>query len=147
MRVEDTEVGAAAAVMNDARGMLVKLQKGTLAAEHQVLIRQALDLVSDAIQELLAVDTVLLELQVDNGILQSELEAVKNWQRRIAQYEMHETAAGAMVFRRRALPQHYACPRCTESSQQIQILQPMEDQWRGRYRCPACSESYPFEQR
>ncbi len=133
--------------MNEARGVLVKLQQGALAAEHQGLINQAIDLVSDAIHELLAVDTVLLELQIDNGILQSKLEAVENWQRRISQYEMHETAAGALVFRRRSLPQHYACPRCTESSQQIQILQPMQDQWRGHYRCPGCSESYPFEQR
>ncbi len=141
------EVSAAATALTDARGLLVKLQQSTLAEEHRSLVHRVMEVVSDAILRLFAVDSALFGLQEENTILQSKLDAAEDLERRIGQYEIHQTAAGATVYRYRYLPQYYACPRCTESSQQIHILQPMEDHRRGDYRCPGCSESYPFEQR
>ena len=142
-----TEVSAAAAALTEARGLMVILRESTLADEQQALVDQVMKVVSDAIHKLFAVDSALFALQEENSILQGALDAVSDLERRIGQYEIHQTAAGATVYRYRYLPQYYACPRCTESSQQIQILQPVEDHPCGDYRCPGCSESYPFEQR
>ena len=140
-----TEVSAAAAALAEAREFLVKLQQTTVAdGGDQALVKQMTDVVSDVILKLFEVDSALLGLQEENAILQGALDAVSDLERRIGQYELHQTAAGATVYRYRYLPQYYACPRCAESSRQIHILQPVEDHPSGDYRCPGCAESYPF---
>lgn len=140
------EVAAAATVLTQARGFLCELQQGQLSERHQGLVTQALDFVGDAQDRLSHVQARIIELQDENRALNDKLRAVENWQARREQYEFVKAAAGGIVLQSSTAADfdHYACPTCAETKEQIHPLQPA-GKYSGNLQCPGCEKYYSIE--
>ena len=77
--------------------------------------------------------------------LESKLAEIQDWEKRISQYELTETAGGAVVYKYTKKPEHYICPSCI-SKKVIQILQDNRTHT-GKYRCVGCGAEFPINPR
>jgi hypothetical protein len=133
--------GLATAVTN-SRAILKQLKQSKLADEHRTLVDQALDLVSDLGDRMLAIQTTQIQLQQEIASLTSKLAAADDWKQRLAGYELHQTNVGGFVLRsKNSNPPHFACPNCAEVKQRIVILQD-EGEYAGTHGCRVCDTHY-----
>lgn len=85
----------------------------------------------------------LFKLQEANNKLNKELESAKSWQSKADQYELTKTSGGAVIYKFKGNPEHFACPSCFNSNQ-VHILQNNRTN-SGKYRCTGCNNEFPVE--
>jgi predicted RNA-binding Zn-ribbon protein involved in translation (DUF1610 family) len=85
----------------------------------------------------------LFKLQEANYKLNKELESIQSWQAKVDQYELSKTNGGAVVYKFKGQPEHFACPSCF-NSKQVHILQTNRT-FSGKYRCTGCGNEFPIE--
>lgn len=85
----------------------------------------------------------LFKLQEANYKLNKELESIQSWQAKVDQYELSKTNGGAVVYKFKGQPEHFACPSCF-NSKQVHILQTNRT-FSGKYRCTGCDNEFPIE--
>ena len=87
----------------------------------------------------------LFRLQTENNELKRDADRRLAFEARRETYEMVKTAGGAVVWRFKAEPMHYACPNCMNEDR-IEVLQDNRA-LAGTYRCTAkgCTASFPVE--
>ncbi len=109
--------------------------------------------VSEVLGKLGQVQDTLYELRDELFRLQSENEAMKRtaatseeWKKKAALYELVKTIGGAVVYKSKGSPEHYACPNCF-NKKDIVPLQPNRTTT-GKYRCTAAAcngAEFPIE--
>jgi hypothetical protein len=97
--VDVATFAAAAKVLGQARGFLRELQQGRLSDQHQLLVQQALDVVSDASDRLYQIQTEQIALLQQNAELSKSLAEIADWNSRIAQYDLVKAPGGGIVYR------------------------------------------------
>ncbi|MFV8598549.1 hypothetical protein [Ralstonia pseudosolanacearum] len=85
----------------------------------------------------------MFELQDENKRLKEQLAEAEEWRAKVLQYELVTTAGGAVVYRFKGQPEHYACPSCF-GSKQLHILQTRRTR-HGNYTCTGCKTDFPVE--
>lgn len=87
----------------------------------------------------------LAELQVERDQLNIKLAEAESWKQRASNYELANTAGGAVVFKYNGSPEHFACPSCF-NKHEVHILQ--DDRViAGTYQCTGCGSRYPIKPR
>jgi predicted RNA-binding Zn-ribbon protein involved in translation (DUF1610 family) len=112
-------------------------------AEAKPKVLEALQKLGDAQDTLFALRDELFSLQESNNQLKQQLAEAAAWQSRAEQYQLVKTSGGAIVFRFKSEPEHYACPSCF-NAKAIHILQPNRTS-SGKYRCTGCTSEFPIE--
>src|SRR5262249_23659680 len=84
----------------------------------------------------------MFRLQAENEQLRQQLKAKEDWENQKSQYQLEQTAGGAVVWVSTGAPKHYACPSCF-SKATIQILQDRRVM-AGVFDCPGCKVAYPI---
>ena len=82
----------------------------------------------------------LFQLQTENERLRQQLEAKEKWESLKSQYQLQETAGGAVAYGFTGTPKHYACPSCFHKAN-IQVLQDQRDM-NGSFQCPGCKTDF-----
>ncbi len=87
----------------------------------------------------------LFRLQTENDKLKRDADRRLAFEARQDNYEIVKTAGGAVVWRFKAEPMHYACPNCMNEDR-IEVLQDNRA-YAGTYRCTAkgCTASFPVD--
>jgi len=75
----------------------------------------------------------------------SYFESNKAWSERLGSYDLTKTAGGAVVFKFKGQPEHFACPSCA-NNRKLEILQDNRTM-SGKFRCAACKAEYPINPR
>jgi hypothetical protein len=114
-------------------------------AEAKPKVIAALEHLGNAQDALFSLREELFRLQSVNDDLRKQLAAAESWAMRAAQYELAKTSGGAVVYKFKAQPEHFACPSCF-NSKQIQILQDNRTT-SGKFRCTGCSAEFPIQPR
>ena len=94
-----SEAAAAATVFTQARRLLRELQQSNLAAKHQPIVNELLNIVADGQERLAELQAKVIDLQQTNQDLRTQLDQFDDWQARLSQYERFEAPAGAQVLR------------------------------------------------
>lgn len=112
------------------------------ATDVRIEVMGRLGQASDA---LYALRDELFRLQAENSDLKREAEEHAAFATRAAQYELIKTAGGAVVWKYKGEPEHYACPNCL-NHKRVEILQTNRTRL-GKYRCTVstCGAEYPIE--
>lgn len=128
-----------------AKDIFTAVFEAKVDAEARPEILEALDKLGDAQDTLFAMREELFRLQESNSALKQQIAEAESWQVKADQYELTKTVGGAVVYRFKGEPEHYACPSCF-NSKTIHILQTNRT-LRGEYRCTGCSSEFPIEAR
>lgn len=105
-------------------------------------ITEALTKLGEAQDTLFQLREELFSLQADNAKLQRSIDQHNAWKERLAGYELAKTAGGAVVYRFKGEPEHYACPSCV-NNQHLHILQDNRTN-SGKFRCTGCDKEFPI---
>jgi predicted RNA-binding Zn-ribbon protein involved in translation (DUF1610 family) len=101
--------------------------------------REVIDKLGDAQDTLYQLRDELLTVQTDNADLKRQIAEADEWKRTAAHYELVKTAGGAIVYKFKGSPEHYACPNCMGAKR----ITPLQDNrtMSGKYRCtnPGCN--------
>ena len=87
----------------------------------------------------------LFKLQEEGNKLRQLLDQANAWESQIEKYDLVETAGGAIVYKSKTQPEHFACPSCF-NKKEIHILQNNRTM-SGKYRCTGCTNQFPIEPR
>jgi hypothetical protein len=126
-----------------AKDVLTTVIQGKVEVDTQTRVAEAFGKLGAAQDTLFELRDELLRLQDANAKLAADLAARNEWRDTIAAYDLTKTAGGAVVYRARNPPEHYACPACV-TDRKLQILQDNRT-YSGKYRCVACKAEYPVE--
>ncbi len=85
----------------------------------------------------------LFKLQDENRSLKDKIESLNRWDEQLNKYELFETEGGAVVYKFKGKPLHYACPSCIEKKE-VHILQDRRV-LASTYQCPNCNVSFPVK--
>lgn len=143
--IDMTQVQAAIASLGAVRD-LVKVgidAKADAKAAEKVI--EAMGRLGQATDTLYALREELFRLQAENADLKRDAEEREVLKEQREKYELFKTAGGAVVYRFKGEPEHYACPNCL-NAKRIEILQNNRT-LSGKYRCTAagCGAEYPIE--
>lgn len=128
-----------------AKDSLGAIIQGKIEVDAQAKVMAALEKLGAAQDALFEMRDELFTLQTEISRLKQELEANNAWKDRLASYELTKTAGGAIVFRSKGEPEHFACPSCANDLK-IEILQDNRTS-SGKYRCTGCKAEYPIAPR
>ena len=128
-----------------AKDILGGLFDAKVDAEVKAKIIEAQNKLGEAQDTLFGLREELFKLQSDNSQLKQELTKAQSWQAKVDQYELTKTNGGAVVYRFKGQPEHFACPSCFNSNQ-IHILQTNRT-ISGKYRCTGCNNEFPIDQK
>lgn len=110
------------------------------STEANAKILEALRQLGDAQDTLFSLRDHLSKLQSENDRLHQKITKSSAWKSKTKQYELIKTEGGAVVYKFKGQPEHFACPGCF-NSMQIHILQ--INRARGtRYNCTGCSNEF-----
>lgn len=87
----------------------------------------------------------LFLLQEERNSLKQKLDESQAWNDQISNYELQQTPGGAVVYKSKKEPTHYACPSCI-NKREIHVLQTNRT-LSGKYRCTGCGNEFPVEPR
>lgn len=124
-----------------AKDSLTTLVQGKIEAESQEKILGALEKLGMAQDALFQMRDELFTLQAENLQLKNEIERHNSWNERLASYALVKTAGGAVVYKFKGEPEHFACPSCA-NNQKLEILQDNRTM-SGKFRCTGCEAEYP----
>jgi predicted RNA-binding Zn-ribbon protein involved in translation (DUF1610 family) len=138
-------ITAAYEALKASKQLLTSMFEAKVDAEAKPKILAALEQLGAAQDTLYAMRDELFKVQAKNEELRRELEAIEVWKAVASQYQMDQTAGGAVVYKFTAAPVHYACPSCFNKKE----LQPLQDNRTisGKFRCAGCSAEYPINPR
>lgn len=125
------------------KGILKSLYDIKVESDVKDRVDDVLSKLGDAQDALFLMREELFKLQEENKNLRESQNNTKKWEEKIAEYELSSTEGGAVVYRYKGEPQHYACPSCT-SLNKIEILQDNRTK-SGKYRCVGCSAEFPIK--
>jgi hypothetical protein len=134
-------IGAAYTGLKFAKDALQVALGYKIETETRTQISAALEKLGTAQDTLFELREELFRLQGENDHLRQELAARQGWEALKAQYQLHETSGGAVVYESPGPPRHYACPVCFAKNV-IQILQDRRA-ISGVFDCPSCKAEYP----
>lgn len=137
-------IGAAYEGLKATKDIIKGMYALKLDTATQEKINAAVSKVGDAQDTLFSVRETLFQLQEDNERLKRELQEAQEWKMHLNQYELVKAVGGAMVYKFKADPLHYACPTCM-SKKDVQILQDFQDGY-GTYACHQCKSNYSVDQ-
>ena len=143
--MDATSVLAAYNGLKYAKDALTTLIQGKVEIESQGRISDALSKLGDAQDALFQLRDELFTMQSENARLKAEIETNSTWQTRVASYELVRTTGGAVVYRFKEQPEHFACPSCINGLK-LQILQDNRTMT-GKFRCTGCNAEYPINPR
>ncbi|MCX5538352.1 hypothetical protein M3A49_02360 [Paraburkholderia sp. CNPSo 3076] len=126
-----------------ARELVGGLIDAKIDAEAKARVYEAQAKLGDVQDTLFDMREEMYSLQEANKNLKAQLAEVEAWQTKAAQYELSKTPGGAVVYRFKGEPEHYACPSCF-GLKQIHILQTNRT-YSGKYRCTGCKSEFPVE--
>ena len=106
-------------------------------------INSAMSQLGSAQDTLFSLREELFRLQSSNDELRKQLSSLESWQNVAGQYDLTKTSGGAVVYKYKAEPAHYACPSCY-NQKQIQILQDNRT-ISGKYSCKGCNAEFPID--
>jgi DNA repair exonuclease SbcCD ATPase subunit len=127
-----------------AKEVLTALLNAKIEAETILRIHEVLQKLGDAQDTLFALREERAEYQEENAKLREQLKAIDQWSIRAQQYNLVQTS-GAVVYRYKSSPDHFACPVCFEKHL-ISILQDRHVKT-GTFDCPACKAAYDINYR
>ena len=113
-----------------------------IEAEAKQRVGEVMSKLGDAQDALFSMREELFTLQTENKKLRDQVAESENWNEILSQYELVKSSGGAVVFKFKGEPGHYACPSCI-SVKSIQILQDNRTM-SGKYRCVKCGAEYPI---
>jgi predicted RNA-binding Zn-ribbon protein involved in translation (DUF1610 family) len=113
-----------------------------IEAEAKQRVGEVMSKLGDAQDALFSMREELFTLQTENKKLRDQVAESENWNEILSQHELVKTSGGAVVFKFKGEPEHYACPSFT-SVNSIQILQDNRTM-SGKYRCVKCGAEYPI---
>ena len=125
-----------------AKDSLVTVAQGKIEIESQAKVMAALEKLGAAQDALFEMRDELFRLQADNARLTQAVAQNEAWEKRFAAYELAKTAGGAVVFKFKGQPEHFACPSCA-NNQKLEILQDNRTM-SGKFRCTACKAEFPI---
>jgi NAD-dependent SIR2 family protein deacetylase len=128
-----------------AKDSLTTLVQGKIEVESQAKILDALEKLGTAQDALFQMRDELFTLQAENLQLQKEIERHNSWNERLTSYALVKTAGGAVVYKFKGEPEHFACPSCA-NNQKLEILQDNRTM-SGKFRCTGCEAEYPVKPR
>jgi hypothetical protein len=128
-----------------AKDSLSTLIQGKVEIEAQARISEALTKLGDAQDALFQLRDELFTMQAETARLKAEIDRTNNWKDRLSSYELVKTAGGAVVYRFKGNPEHFACPSCV-NGQKLEILQDNRTM-SGKFRCSGCTNEYPINPR
>ncbi|MCP3889622.1 hypothetical protein [Alteromonas gracilis] len=108
-------------------------------------INEAVKKVGEAQDAIFMLREELFRLQEENNSLKQQINDRDSWTTVIGQYQLVATAGGAVVFKSKEEPSHFACPSCAQSKE-IHILQDSRVM-AGTFTCTKCQASYPVKPR
>ena len=101
----------------------LKLKKDLVGDdESKEKISDALDKLDDTKGMVYDLRDELMRIQAENALLKKENSVFSGWEESFNKYELIETSAGAMVYKFKSKPPHYACTKCMVKKE-IHILQ------------------------
>jgi hypothetical protein len=128
-----------------AKDSLTTLAEGKIERESQTKVLEALSKLGAAQDALFQLRDELFTLQSENVQLKGEIERHNTWNERLAAYDLVQTSGGAVVYKFKSSPEHYACPSCV-NSRKLEILQDNRT-LSGKFRCMGCENEYPINPR
>ena len=126
-----------------AKDILITLFDAKVDSEANSKILEAQRRLGEVQDALFMLREKLAELQEERENLCKELASAQGWTDTAGKYELHQTSGGAVVFRYKEHPEHFACPSCY-NKKQIQILQD-NHVLHGTFGCPGCNTNYPVK--
>jgi hypothetical protein len=143
--VDVTAISAAYNAIKGGKELLTgyldaKVEKGT-----EEKIRDVLAKLGQAQDALFEMREELFRLQADNESLRKKQNDADSWAARLAEYELRQTAGGAIVYVFRGEPLHYVCPSCV-NKKEVHLLQDNRTV-SGKFRCTGCANEYPINPR
>jgi hypothetical protein len=138
-----TSITGAYQGLKAAKDILGVLFDAKVDAEAKPKILEALQKLGEAQDTLFALREELFSLQTTNGQLRQEIADSKTWQSTASQYDLVKTAGGAVVYKFKGEPEHFACPSCF-NLKQVHILQTNRTM-SGKFRCTGCSSEFPVD--
>lgn len=124
------------------KDILSTLFEAKVYAEAKPKILEAQAHLGEIQDTLFALREELFRLQEERGQLQKQLTDIQGWQKLMEQYELAKTSGGAIVYRFKGQPEHYACPSCF-NKHEVHILQDNRAM-SGKYRCTGCGVEFPI---
>ncbi len=128
-----------------AKDSLTTLVQGKIEVESQAKVMAVLEKLGAAQDALFEMRDELFRLQAENMQLKQEIERNNTWKERLGSYELTKTSGGAVVYKFKGQPEHFACPSCA-NNHQLEILQDNRTM-SGKFRCTRCEAEYPINPR
>lgn len=126
-----------------AKDILTTLFDAKVDSEAKPKILEAQSKLGEVQDALFILRERLSELQQERDELRNELAATQAWQVKSSEYELSTSPGGAVVYKYKGQPDHWACPSCF-NKQEIQILQDNRNM-AGTYLCNGCRGNYPVK--
>jgi hypothetical protein len=126
-----------------AKDILTTLFDAKVDSEAKPRILEAQSRLGEVQDALFMLREKLAELQEERDELRRSLASAQMWKESAGKYELCTTPGGAVVYRYKEQPEHFACPSCF-NKQQSQILQDNRVVL-GTYCCPGCNANFPVK--
>lgn len=110
-------------------------------AKEEILTAQ--EKIGDVQDRLFELRDQLNQLQNEKRDLADKLREAEAWAEKVGQFELAKASGGAIAYKFKGEPVHYACPSCL-NSKQIQPLQ-FNNAWSGVFTCQGCKANYQLE--
>lgn len=128
-----------------AKDILTVLFDAKVDSEAKPKIIEAQQRIGEVQDALFLLRERLNELQEERDQLKAELARAQSWQSEAERYELASTAGGAVVYRYKNQPEHFACPSCF-NKHEVHILQDNKVM-AGTFKCTGCGSTYPVKPR
>lgn len=138
-----TSIAAAYNGLKTAKDVFSGLAGLKVETETLSKINDAVKKFGEAQDALFQLREELFQLQEEKNTLKKQLAESKSWENKISQYTLAKTQGGAVVYKSKDEPIHYACPSCV-NKHELQFLQE-EGGYSGDSICPGCGIRFPVE--
>jgi len=139
-----SEISAAYTGVKFVKELLLGILSAKVEAAAKEEINEALEKLGAFQDSLFYLREELSKLQAENYELKEKLKTAEDWNAKLNQYELKETAGGAVVYWSKGEPRHYICPNCM-NKKEIQILQGRKGSMSGDLNCPGCNKEFPVK--
>lgn len=138
-----TAISSAYTALKIMREAIAAIMDAKIDEAARQRINEALEKIGGIQDTLFFLREELSRIQNENAALKGKLNEIEAWEVRFAEYQLEETEGGAVVYKYKGQPTHFACPNCV-NKKEIQILQDRRVV-AGIYDCPGCDKSFPVK--